>query len=269
MDRPNTKACSHRLASLPNAGRLPRRTSRHYRSRARSCQVVPCPGSRGRLTVKPRAARSSASRAATAGLPVKPWQSSTPTGPPEWSKGSAPGSTGDMVASSHDSARRRIPQRLRTCDDVTVGLLADEVHARDNAADHLPVPRVGGEERAPARPGHPRQQSPVVLRPLLRAVSGARKVTYLGKSEYFTGRGLKGLISRAFFTGVGVIPLDRAGGPASEQGDQDRPAGPGGRECARHLSRGHAQPGRPSVPGQDGGWPGWPSNPVPRSCRAR
>jgi 1-acyl-sn-glycerol-3-phosphate acyltransferase len=44
-----------------------------------------------------------------------------------------------------------------------------------------------------------------------------RKVTYLGKSEYFTGRGLKGLISRAFFTGVGVIPLDRAGGPASER----------------------------------------------------
>jgi 1-acyl-sn-glycerol-3-phosphate acyltransferase len=44
-----------------------------------------------------------------------------------------------------------------------------------------------------------------------------RKVTFLGKSEYFTGRGLKGLISRAFFTGVGVIPLDRAGGPASEQ----------------------------------------------------
>ena len=44
-----------------------------------------------------------------------------------------------------------------------------------------------------------------------------RKVTYLAKSEYFTGRGLKGLISRAFFTGVGQIPLDRAGGPASEQ----------------------------------------------------
>jgi 1-acyl-sn-glycerol-3-phosphate acyltransferase len=44
-----------------------------------------------------------------------------------------------------------------------------------------------------------------------------RKVTFLAKSEYFTGRGLKGLISRAFFTGVGQIPIDRAGGPASEQ----------------------------------------------------
>jgi 1-acyl-sn-glycerol-3-phosphate acyltransferase len=44
-----------------------------------------------------------------------------------------------------------------------------------------------------------------------------RKVIFLGKSEYFTGRGLKGLVSKVFFTGVGVIPVDRAGGPASEQ----------------------------------------------------
>ncbi len=44
-----------------------------------------------------------------------------------------------------------------------------------------------------------------------------RKVVFLGKSEYFTGRGLKGLISKAFFTGVGVIPIDRGGGTASEQ----------------------------------------------------
>jgi 1-acyl-sn-glycerol-3-phosphate acyltransferase len=44
-----------------------------------------------------------------------------------------------------------------------------------------------------------------------------RKVIFLAKSEYFTGRGLKGLISRAFFTGVGQIPINRAGGPASEQ----------------------------------------------------
>jgi 1-acyl-sn-glycerol-3-phosphate acyltransferase len=43
-----------------------------------------------------------------------------------------------------------------------------------------------------------------------------RKVTYLAKAEYFTGRGLKGLISKAFFSGVGQIPVDRAGGPASE-----------------------------------------------------
>src|SRR5271168_3253350 len=44
-----------------------------------------------------------------------------------------------------------------------------------------------------------------------------RKVVFLAKSEYFTGRGLKGLISKAFFTGVGQIPIDRAGGAAGEQ----------------------------------------------------
>jgi 1-acyl-sn-glycerol-3-phosphate acyltransferase len=44
-----------------------------------------------------------------------------------------------------------------------------------------------------------------------------RKVVFLAKSEYFTGRGIKGLFSRAFFSGVGQIPVDRAGGEASER----------------------------------------------------
>ncbi|MDQ2811695.1 MAG: 1-acyl-sn-glycerol-3-phosphate acyltransferase [Actinomycetota bacterium] len=44
-----------------------------------------------------------------------------------------------------------------------------------------------------------------------------RKVIFLAKSEYFTGRGIKGLISKVFFTGVGQIPVDRGGGMASEQ----------------------------------------------------
>jgi 1-acyl-sn-glycerol-3-phosphate acyltransferase len=43
-----------------------------------------------------------------------------------------------------------------------------------------------------------------------------RKVTFLAKAEYFTGKGLKGLISRAFFTGMGQVPIDRTGGRASE-----------------------------------------------------
>lgn len=43
-----------------------------------------------------------------------------------------------------------------------------------------------------------------------------RKVISLGKAEYFTGRGLKGLLTRAFFTGVGTVPIDRSGGKASE-----------------------------------------------------
>jgi 1-acyl-sn-glycerol-3-phosphate acyltransferase len=44
-----------------------------------------------------------------------------------------------------------------------------------------------------------------------------RKVVFLAKSEYFTGRGIKGLMSKAFFSGVGQIPVDRTGGEASER----------------------------------------------------
>ena len=44
-----------------------------------------------------------------------------------------------------------------------------------------------------------------------------RKVVFLAKSEYFTGRGLKGLVSKAFFSGVGQIPVDRSGGAAGER----------------------------------------------------
>ena len=44
-----------------------------------------------------------------------------------------------------------------------------------------------------------------------------RKVVFLAKSEYFTGRGIKGLFTKAFFSGVGQIPIDRTGGEASER----------------------------------------------------
>ena len=44
-----------------------------------------------------------------------------------------------------------------------------------------------------------------------------RKVVFLAKAEYFTGRGLKGLVTKAFFRGVGQIPVDRSGGAASER----------------------------------------------------
>jgi len=43
-----------------------------------------------------------------------------------------------------------------------------------------------------------------------------RKVTFVAKAEYFTGKGLKGLLVRAFFTGTGTIPVDRSGGRAAQ-----------------------------------------------------
>mgnify|MGYP002738076154 CR=1 FL=1 len=43
-----------------------------------------------------------------------------------------------------------------------------------------------------------------------------REVVFMGKSDYFTGKGLKGKAVAAFMRGVGVIPVDRSGGKASE-----------------------------------------------------
>jgi 1-acyl-sn-glycerol-3-phosphate acyltransferase len=37
-----------------------------------------------------------------------------------------------------------------------------------------------------------------------------RKVVFLAKSDYFTGTGLKGAASRAWFEGLGMLPVDRA-----------------------------------------------------------
>ena len=48
---------------------------------------------------------------------------------------------------------------------------------------------------------------PVVLR---------RRVTFVAKSDYFTGAGIKGRFQRGFFKGTGQVPIDRSGGSASE-----------------------------------------------------
>jgi 1-acyl-sn-glycerol-3-phosphate acyltransferase len=43
-----------------------------------------------------------------------------------------------------------------------------------------------------------------------------RKITFLAKADYFTGTGLKGKLTKGFFSGVGQVPIDRSGGAASE-----------------------------------------------------
>lgn len=43
-----------------------------------------------------------------------------------------------------------------------------------------------------------------------------RKVTFVAKAEYFTGKGLKGFLIRMFFVGAGTIPVDRSGGRAAQ-----------------------------------------------------
>jgi 1-acyl-sn-glycerol-3-phosphate acyltransferase len=43
-----------------------------------------------------------------------------------------------------------------------------------------------------------------------------RRVTFLAKSEYFTGTGVKGFLQRAFFSGAGQVPIDRTNASAAE-----------------------------------------------------
>jgi len=39
-----------------------------------------------------------------------------------------------------------------------------------------------------------------------------RHITFLAKAEYFTGKGIKGWLTRVFMKGVGQVPIDRSGG---------------------------------------------------------
>ncbi|MFH8350140.1 lysophospholipid acyltransferase family protein [Streptomyces sp. NPDC018045] len=43
-----------------------------------------------------------------------------------------------------------------------------------------------------------------------------RRVTFLAKAEYFTGPGVRGRLTAAFFRGIGQIPVDRSGGKAAQ-----------------------------------------------------
>ncbi len=43
-----------------------------------------------------------------------------------------------------------------------------------------------------------------------------RRISFLAKSEYFTGKGVKGWVTRVFMKATGQLPIDRSGGKASE-----------------------------------------------------
>jgi 1-acyl-sn-glycerol-3-phosphate acyltransferase len=43
-----------------------------------------------------------------------------------------------------------------------------------------------------------------------------RRVTFLAKAEYFTGKGPKGVAQRIFFSGSGQVPIDRTNASAAE-----------------------------------------------------
>jgi 1-acyl-sn-glycerol-3-phosphate acyltransferase len=78
-------------------------------------------------------------------------------------------------------------------------------------------PRVEGLEHVPASGG-------AILASNHLAVADSfflplmlpRRVTFLAKREYFTGRGIKGRLKRAFFSGVGQVPIDRSSAAAAQ-----------------------------------------------------
>ena len=78
-------------------------------------------------------------------------------------------------------------------------------------------PRAEGREHVPAQgaailaSNHLSAADWVFLPMALR-----RRVTFLAKAEYFTGRGVKGFLQRAFFTGAGQVPIDRSSASAAE-----------------------------------------------------
>ena len=47
-------------------------------------------------------------------------------------------------------------------------------------------------------------------------IMAPRKVSFLAKQEYFTGKGLRGALSRAFFGGIGAIGVERGAGAAAQ-----------------------------------------------------
>lgn len=43
-----------------------------------------------------------------------------------------------------------------------------------------------------------------------------RQISFLAKSDYYTGKGMKGWFTRTFLKSAGMLPIDRSGGKASE-----------------------------------------------------
>jgi 1-acyl-sn-glycerol-3-phosphate acyltransferase len=78
-------------------------------------------------------------------------------------------------------------------------------------------PVIEGAEHVPA-------EGPVILASNHLAVADSfflvlvmrRRVTFVAKNEYFTGRGLKGMLTRWFVSAAGQVPIDRSSGSAAQ-----------------------------------------------------
>ncbi|WP_072688511.1 lysophospholipid acyltransferase family protein [Rhodococcus marinonascens] len=78
-------------------------------------------------------------------------------------------------------------------------------------------PTVEGAENIPAKGGAILASNhQAVLDSFFLPLRVPRRITFLAKSEYFTGTGLKGAFQRWFFSAVGQVPIDRTGADAAQ-----------------------------------------------------
>ncbi len=78
-------------------------------------------------------------------------------------------------------------------------------------------PRVEGVERVPREGGAILVSNHMaVADSFFMPLMMPRRVTFLAKREYFTGKGVRGKLKKAFFSGVGQVPIDRSSGAAAQ-----------------------------------------------------
>ena len=231
---------------------------------------------------------------------MKPWQSRTPVLPPEWKKGSAPGITGMTAvlsrlrspASSHATTTERTVERKEpawrghcprgngpagqvpqagdcpvavwTCDHVSMFYWVVKAILGPLLAIFF-RPWSEGAENVP-------REGPAILASNHLSFSDhffgplplPRKVTFLAKSEYFTGRGAEGPGQQ------GLLQRRRAdpGGPGRAARPASGRCGPG---CAC-WPRANCSVSTRRAPGprtgvSTGARPGWPGSPWSRPSR--
>src|SRR3712207_6437616 len=222
IDRPATNTWSHSAARASKASSAAA-TQASSSTWLQSCQRVPCPGRRGQRTAKPSAARCSPQGRMLMGVPVNPCTSSTPVRPPGPSppgkaNGSAPGMTAVGAVGSATELLLGVRRRGRPAGRVSGTSLGAADCDSDGRVLSLAVPEGGvlfywflkfvaigpavhavyrpraeGTENVPATGGailasNHLSAADWIFMPLLLK----RRVTFLAKAEYFTGKGLKG-----------------------------------------------------------------------------
>ncbi len=84
-----------------------------------------------------------------------------------------------------------------------------------------------------------------VIDSLYLALVVPRRVTFLAKQEYFTGKGLRGRFNRWFYSVSGQVPVDRTGGSAAADALAAAPPQRGGGGGGGHQTDGPPNPAGP------------------------